>query len=264
MLAPWIPAGIPQQTGRGEQNAGTRGGATARGTRGGGRGARGGRGGRGPIVGGRVALVRTGTWRERHDRPEQAEPATNQNEDDDANIEEGEEYIAESAEPSEEISLEDEEDVRVARRAGERRRNQSSGINPQADNPQGTRIRNEEVNGERGNPRVVGEIGDAPNEGQSDSGVRSPSDLADDTVIWELAATWEKYPLQKGDQPFVVRRMPPKILESYTLCLLAPLIRLSKYPDCPAIELRLHQFQLGIWQPLYTNACVIPDNESPI
>ncbi|CAI5519084.1 unnamed protein product [Closterium sp. Naga37s-1] len=291
MLAPWIPAGIPQQTGRGEQNAGTRGGATARGTRGGGRGARGGRGGRGPIVGGRVALVRTGTWRERHDRPEQAEPATNQNEDDEANIEEGEEYIAESAEPSEEISLEDEEDVRVARRAGERRRNQSSGLNPQADNPQGTRIRNEEVNGERGNPRVVGENGDAPNEGQSDSGVRSPSDLADDTVIWELAATWEKYPLQKGDQPFVVRRMPPKILESYTLCLLAPLISLSKYPDCPgawailqylprltlrpapepvegsrwtAIELRPHQFQLGIWQPLYTDACVIPDNESPI
>ncbi|CAI5503856.1 unnamed protein product [Closterium sp. Naga37s-1] len=291
MLAPWIPAGRPQQAGRGEQNAGPRGGETARGTRGGGRGARGGWGGRGPIVGGRVSLVRTGTLRERHERPEQAEPAMNHNEEDDVNTDEGGDYVAESAEPSEEISLEDEEEVHMTRKAGERRRTHNNGVNHQGDNPQGTGIGNEEVPGVRGNPQVVGENGDAPNEGQSDSGVKSPSDLADDSAIWELAATWDKYPLQKGDQPFVVRRMPPKILESYTLCLLAPLIRLSNNPDCPgawailqyfprltlrpapepvegsrwtAIELRLHQFQLGSWQALYTDACVIPDNESPI
>ncbi|CAI6010052.1 unnamed protein product [Closterium sp. NIES-65] len=71
-----------------------------------------------------------------------------------------------------------------------------------------------------------GPEGGGPEEAQlSAEGSRSsPSDLADDSAIWKLAATWDKYPLQKGDQPFVVRRMPPKILESYTLCLLAPLI----------------------------------------
>ncbi|CAI6002469.1 unnamed protein product [Closterium sp. NIES-64] len=151
MLAPWIPAGRPQQAGRGEQNAGPRGGETARGARGGVRGARGGQGERGPIVGGRVAPVRTGTWRERHERPEQAEPATNHDEDD-ANTDERGDYVAKSAEPSEEISLEDEEGVHRERRAGERRRTQNNGVNPQGDNPQGTRIGNEEAPGVRGNP----------------------------------------------------------------------------------------------------------------
>ncbi|CAI5534935.1 unnamed protein product [Closterium sp. Naga37s-1] len=216
MLAPWIPAGRPQQAGRGEQNAGTRGGATARGEREGGRGARGGRGGRGPIVGGRVALVRTGTWRERHERPKQAEPPTNHNEEDVVNSDEGDDFVAESAEPSEEISLEDEEDVRTARGAGGQRRNQSNGVNPQIDNPQGTGVRDEEVNGEQSEPRV-----------------RSPSDLAEDQAIWQQVATCNLTPLQRGDQPFLVRRMPPQILQSYTICILTPLLRLSKIPDCP-------------------------------
>ncbi|CAI5994840.1 unnamed protein product [Closterium sp. NIES-64] len=170
ILTPWIPAGRPQQAGRGEQNAGLRGGEMARGARGGARGARRGQGGRGPIVGGRVTLVRTGTWRERHERPEQAEPATNHNVEDDANTDEGGDYVAESAEPSEEISLEDEEGVHMMRRAGERRRTQNNGVNPRGDNPQGTRIGNEGAPGVRGNPSVVGENGDATNEGQSDSG----------------------------------------------------------------------------------------------
>ncbi|CAI5536522.1 unnamed protein product [Closterium sp. Naga37s-1] len=264
---PWIPAGRAPQAGRGGRNAENlgRGGATAGMGRVGARGARGGRRGGGAIVGGREALLRSGTWRERHDRPEQVADPTTQNEADAERGEDGEDYEASASMPSEEISLEEEGEGTTR---GERRRQE-----------------------ERRNPREERVNEEAPNEGQSDPGARSPSDLADDSSIWEMAATWDKYPLQKGDQPFVVRRMPPKILESYTLCLLAPLIRLSKNPDCPgawailqylprltlrpapepvegsrwtAIELRLHQFQLGTWQPLYTDACVIPDNESPV
>ncbi|CAI5494834.1 unnamed protein product [Closterium sp. Naga37s-1] len=130
-----------------------------------------------------------------------ADPTT-QNEADAERGEDGEDYEASASMPSEEISLEEEGEGTTR---GERGRRE-----------------------ERRNPREERVNEEAPNEGQSDSGARSPSDLADDSSIWELAATWDKYPLQKGDQPFVVRRMPPKILESYTLCLLAPLIRLSK------------------------------------
>ncbi|CAI5499207.1 unnamed protein product [Closterium sp. Naga37s-1] len=199
---PWIPAGRAPQAGRGGRNAENsgRGGATACTGRGGARGARGGRRGGGAIIGGREALLRSGTWRERHDRPEQVADPTTQNEADAERGEDGEDYEASASMPSEEMSLEEEGEGTTR---GERRRQE-----------------------ERRNPREERVNEEAPNEGQSDPGARSPSDLADDSSIWELAATWDKYPLQKGDQPFVVRRMLPKILESYTLCLLAPLIRL--------------------------------------
>ncbi|CAI5533662.1 unnamed protein product [Closterium sp. Naga37s-1] len=130
--SPWIPAGRAPQAGRGGRNDESRTGegAPSRGARGGGRGARGGRRGGGAIVGGREALVRSGTWRERHDRPEQEAPLTNQEERDTGNGEDGGDYVAETPETSEEISLEEEGDT-----TGRERGRREFGRNPQDRNP---------------------------------------------------------------------------------------------------------------------------------
>ncbi|CAI5486428.1 unnamed protein product [Closterium sp. Naga37s-1] len=279
--SPWIPAGREPQVGRGGRNDESRTGegAPSRGARGGGRGARGGRRGGGAIVGGREALVRSGTWRERHDRPEQEAPPTNQEERDTGNGEDGGDYVAETPETSEEISLEEEGDT-----TGRERGRREIGRNPQDRNP-GAR------NPQERNPHERGEIGVVTSGSQRGTGqpnVQSPAELAANEAIWQQAATWEDTPLQRGDQPFLVRRMPPKILESYTLCVLAPLLRLQKFPDCPGawvilqflprltlrplpepvqgsrwvgIEGRLHRLQQGSWAEL--DARVIPDTENP-
>ncbi|CAI5509122.1 unnamed protein product [Closterium sp. Naga37s-1] len=291
--SPWIPAGRAPQAGRGGRNDESRTGegAPIRGAQGGGRGARGGRRGGGAIVGGREALVRSGTWRERHDRPEQEAPPTNQEERDTGNGEDGGDYVAETPETSEEISLEAEGDT-TGRERGRRAigrhpqdRNLGGG-NPQDRNP-GAR------NPQEGNHHERGEIGAVTSESQRETGqptVQSPAELVANEAIWQQAATWEVAPLQRGDQPFLVRRMPPKILESYTLCVLAPLLRLQKNPDCPGawvilqflprltlrplpepvqgsrwvgIEGRLHRFQQGSWAKLFEEAKVIPDTENP-
>ncbi|CAI5488912.1 unnamed protein product, partial [Closterium sp. Naga37s-1] len=82
------------------------------------RGGRGRRRGRGAIVGEREALVRLGTWRECHEQPEQDMPPTNQEAEESDNIDDGEEYVAEASQASEEISLE--EEGGTARRARRR------------------------------------------------------------------------------------------------------------------------------------------------
>ncbi|CAI5533496.1 unnamed protein product [Closterium sp. Naga37s-1] len=185
-------------------------------------------------------------------------------------------YVAEASQASETISLEEEGDVTRRVRGRVMR-----GRNPQDGNHQ------EE------DPQEGGETGAAAGMSQRDSGepkVQSPADLAANGAIWQLAGMWELAPLQRGDQPFLVRRMPPKILESYTLCILAPLLRLAKHPDCPGawailqflprltlqplpepvegsrwtgIEGRLHQFQQGRWGELFEEAKVIPDIDNP-
>ncbi|CAI5528466.1 unnamed protein product [Closterium sp. Naga37s-1] len=281
--SPWIPAGRAPQAGRGGWNDESRTGegAPIRGARGGGRGARGGRRGGGAIVGGREALVRSGTWRERHDRPEQEAPPTNQEEGDTGNGDDGGDYVAETPETSEEFSLEAEGDT-----TGRERGRREIGRNPQDRNP-GERDPQER------NLHEQGEIGAVTSGSQRATGqpnVQSPAELAANEANWQQAATWEVAPLQRGDQPFLVRRMLPKILESYTLCVLAPLLRLQKYPDCPGawvilqflprltlrpllepvqgsrwigIEERLHRFQQGSWAELFEEAKVIPDTENP-
>ncbi|CAI5524940.1 unnamed protein product [Closterium sp. Naga37s-1] len=127
-------------------------------------------------------------------------------------------------------------------------------------------------------------------EGAAQPSEKSPAELAEDESIWQLASAWDVTPLQRMDQPFLVRRMPPKILENYTLCLLAPLLRLAKNPDCLGawtvlqflprltlrpllepvegnrwikIETRLHHFRLGDLADLYSEACAVPVTEAP-
>ncbi|CAI7823449.1 unnamed protein product [Closterium sp. NIES-54] len=124
-----------------------------------------------------------------------------------------------------------------------------------------------------------------------DTDVPSPADLAGDDAIWQDAGGWNLDTLQKGDQPFLVRRLPPQTLDRYCLCMLAALHRLDKNPSCrggwvvlqflprltlrPApepvlgsrwtqIEARLHKFQRGEWVDLFEEAWVILDTGGPI
>ncbi|CAI5929955.1 unnamed protein product [Closterium sp. NIES-64] len=217
---PWIPEGrAPQAAQGGGRSAG-------RAARGGGRGARGdqgdrgavagGRGGRGTtgraralLLGGEAAIERTGTWRERHDRPERTLEPANGGEAASDTSPNGSEFIPSGSDASEGISLGEEEEFRHDGGRGRGRRIGAGGI-PQAANA-------------RAGP-AEGEV-TQPSE-------KSPADLANDESIWQLASTWDVAPLVRVDQPFLVRRMPPKVLEGYTMCLLAPLLRLAKHPDC--------------------------------
>ncbi|CAI5526288.1 unnamed protein product [Closterium sp. Naga37s-1] len=250
---PWMPAGRAglEATARPAPAAG-------RGFRGMGRGRRG--GGRGGFarLGGAEIQARTDPWRERHDRPEVLEAAANRDEAGSAEDTGDPEFMCgeEAGPESEEVSLDNEEEVG-------RGRNRVRGEGPESPVPAAT-VTNE---------------------------VRSPATLAEDDAIWQAAGTWTLDLLQRMDQPFLVRRLPPQVLDKFCLCLLAPLLRLSTNPECPgawaillylprltlrpppepvtgsrwaAIEARLHQFQLGEWDVLFEAACTIPDMGAPL
>ncbi|CAI5513156.1 unnamed protein product [Closterium sp. Naga37s-1] len=252
---PWMPVG----RGAGNVAAGIAGGA-GRGVRGGLRGGlRGGRGRRNPVARSDVP-VRTGPWRERHDRPEIQEAGANEEREASGNCRDDPEFMGGEEEESEEISLDEEQEP--GRRATQRRGGAATGGNIQ-ENPGG---------------------GEEP--ATEDTDVPSPADLAGDDAIWLAAGAWNMDILQKGEQPFLVRRLPPQILDRYTLCMLAALHRLDKNPSCPGgwlvlqflprltlrpapepvtgsrwthIEARLHKFQKGEWVDLFEEAGVIPD-----
>ncbi|CAI5537385.1 unnamed protein product [Closterium sp. Naga37s-1] len=256
---PWMPAG------RGGNGAAETAGAAGRGQRGVLRGGmRGGRGGRNQPPRSEI-LARTGPWRERHARPERVILQTNEGQEASDNPGADPEFMAGEEETSEEISLEDEE--------APRRRNNPE---PQTGAAGG---------GIPSNPAVGG----APATEETD--VPSPADLAGDDAIWHMAGEWNVDVLQRGDQPFLVRRLPPHLLDRYCLCMLAALIRLDKNPSCPggwmvllflprltlrpapepvlgsrwaAIEARLHKFQRGEWSELFEEAGVIPDTGAPV
>ncbi|CAI5535068.1 unnamed protein product [Closterium sp. Naga37s-1] len=257
---PWLPAGRAPEAGRGggrNTNTPARGGTTARGRRGGARGAG---SARGVIVGGREAPVRTGTWRERHDRPEMEVTPANQEARDSDNPDDGEDFIPSEYPASEDVSLGEEGDT-----AGGPRRRGDTGTGTLA--PAET------------------EGGGSAREGVRESNAVSPAEVAANDAMWQDAATWDVAKLQWGDQPFLVRRMPPTILQSYTLCVLSPLLRLAKNPHCPGawailqflprltlrpppepvegsrwarIEERLQQFQQGKWRGLLEEAALSP------
>ncbi|CAI5528069.1 unnamed protein product [Closterium sp. Naga37s-1] len=181
---PWMPAG------RGGLNGaatGTAGGA-GRGARGGFRGGlRGGRGGRNRIPRSDIP-VRTGPWRERHDRPEMQEAGANEEREGSDNSRNDPEFMGGEEEESEEISLDDEEEP--ARRATQRQERAAGGDAPQS------------LGGE-GEPAT------------EDTDVPSPADLAGKEDIWRAAGAWNVDILSRGDQPFLVRRLPPQILDRY-------------------------------------------------
>ncbi|CAI5497121.1 unnamed protein product [Closterium sp. Naga37s-1] len=256
---PWMPAGRGGEIG----TAGTVGG-TGRGQRGGARGGfRGRRGGRTPMVRTDVPAC-TGPWRERHNRPETAAVASANEERRDAD-EPGSDpdFMSGEEEASEEISLDDE-------------------TVPRRNNPEPP-VRQTD-GGAQGDPAGGGATA------TEDTDVPSPSDLAEVDAIWHAAGCRDVKVLQRGDQPFLVRRLPPPILDRYWLCMLAALFRLDKYPKCPggwmvlqffprltlrpaaepavgsrwtAIEARLHKFQRGEWDDLFEEAGVIPDTGGP-
>ncbi|CAI5506255.1 unnamed protein product [Closterium sp. Naga37s-1] len=258
---PWMPAG------RGGLNgaAGTAGGARRgahEGLRG---GLRGGRGGRNRAPRSDIP-VRIGPWRERHDRPVRQEAEAGANEEHEASDNSGNdpEFMGGEEVESEEISLDEEQEP--GRRATQHQEGAA-----------GESIRQNPTGG--GEPAT------------EDTDVPSPADLAGDDAIWQAAGAWDAEILQKGDQPFLVRRLPPQILDIYSLCMLAALHRLDKNPSCPGgwfvlqflprltlrpapepasgsrwahIEARLHKFQRGEWADLFEAAGVIPDTGGPI
>ncbi|CAI5483363.1 unnamed protein product [Closterium sp. Yama58-4] len=256
--APWVPTGRVSRS----VAVGARGGGGGNRGRTGGR--RGGGRGQAALLGGEVAVVRSGTWRERHDQPEAVPTAANGTVQGSEGTGEGSEFIPSRSQSAEDEEAEGESDVQGGARHQGRR--------PNADDPHVPV------------PDAAGTVTGQPSE-------KSPADLAKLDAIWVMASKWDVAPLQRHDQPFLVRRLPPKILESYTLCLLAPLLRLGKHPDCPGawtilqylprltlrhdpepvegnrwltIETRLHHFRLGDWTELYTNACVIPATGEPV
>ncbi|CAI5485994.1 unnamed protein product [Closterium sp. Naga37s-1] len=255
---PWMPAGRAglEATARAAPAAG-------RGFRGMGRGRRG--GGRGGVarLGGAEIQARTGPWRERYDRPECVEAATNRDEAGSAEDTGDPEFMCgeEAGPESEEVSLDNEEE---AGRGRNRVRGAGEGVDGVTSHAEGVPVPAAAVTNE----------------------VKSSATLAEDDAIWQEAGTWSLDLLQRMDQPFLVRRLPPQVLDKYCLCLLAPLLRLSTNPECPgawaillylprltlrpppepvagsrwaAIEARLHQFQLGVWDGLFEAACTIPD-----
>ncbi|CAI5986253.1 unnamed protein product [Closterium sp. NIES-64] len=161
---PWLPAG------RGAMGGGTRaptgGGRTQRGF--GARGARGGRGGR-ALVGGSEIPARTGTWRERHDRPGAVEVPTNEGQpagsDDNAS---DPEFMCSEEADSEEVSLEEE-----------------TGVARNAPNSCGRGL-----NGTAQNQRAVGDTA----EETEGTDVFSPYDMVKEESIWQGARGLEKFP----------------------------------------------------------------------
>ncbi|CAI5488473.1 unnamed protein product [Closterium sp. Naga37s-1] len=177
---PWMPAGrggasVPGNAGGGV--TATVGGA-ARGRRGGMRGGlRGGRGGRNPL--GRTDIpVRSGPWRERHNRPEPVAVDAPANEEQEGleNNAADPEFIGEEEAESEEISLDEEP---ASGRNNEARRGREAAAPT-------TQI-----------PDKAGEAA------TDDTDVPSPSDLADTDGVWQMAGEWNVDLLQRGDQPWL-------------------------------------------------------------
>ncbi|CAI5963172.1 unnamed protein product [Closterium sp. NIES-65] len=261
MATPWVPASQGLRSAQESARGGSAGVLPAI--------PRGGRGGRGgtrcrgvPLLGGEAAIVRSGTWRDRHDRPERTPMpvCVNGGEEGSENSQNGSEFIPSHSEASEDlVSLGDDENQHVSAQ-GRVRRTEQGGMPQPPNMPAGQ------------DPAVP----PPPSE-------KSPIDLAKDESFWHLASTWDIAPLQRADQPFLVRRLPPKILESYTLCLLAPLLRLGLKPDCVGawtvlqflprlthrplpepvdgnrrikIETRLHHFRIGDLADLYRAAVI--------
>ncbi|CAI5480215.1 unnamed protein product [Closterium sp. Yama58-4] len=265
MATPWDPAGRGLRSAQESARGGGAGVPSA--ILCGGRGGRGGtRGGGVPLLGGEAAIARSGTWRDRHDRPKRVATLVNGGEDGSDNSPNGSDFIPSHSEASEEVSLGDDknQNVLTQRRV---RRGEQRGMPHPSNMPAGQAV----------------DVLPQPSK-------KSPADLAKDESFWHLASTWDIAPLQRADQPFLVRRLPPKILESYTLCLLAPLLWLATHPDCVGawtvlqflprltlrplpepvegnrwikIETRLHHFRLGDLADLYSEACAIPDTGAP-
>ncbi|CAI5954544.1 unnamed protein product [Closterium sp. NIES-65] len=202
---PWMPVGRAglEATARPVPAAG-------RGFRGMGRGRRGGRRGGVARLGGAEIQARTGPWRERHDRPEVLEAAANREEARSAeDTGDPEIMCGEEAGPeSEEISLDNEEEVGRGRN---RVRGAGEGVDGVTSHAEGVPVPAATVTNE----------------------VKSPATLAEDDAIWQAAEMWTLDLLQRMDQPFLVRRLPPQVLDKFCLCLLAPLLRLSTNPECP-------------------------------
>ncbi|CAI5998230.1 unnamed protein product [Closterium sp. NIES-64] len=167
---PWVLAG------RGNSVVETTG-AARRGQRGVLRGGtRGGRGWRNQAPRAGIA-VRTGPWRERHDRPERVIPQAEREQEASDNQGADPEFMAGVEEASEEISLDDE-------------------TTPRRNNPE-PRAREAAA----GIPSNTGEPGATATE---ETDVPSPADLARDDAIWNLAGEWNVDVLQRGDQPFLL------------------------------------------------------------
>ncbi|CAI5509851.1 unnamed protein product [Closterium sp. Naga37s-1] len=257
---PWMPAGRGGNAMAGAGAAGTAG----RGNRGNPLGGlRGGKGGcnAAPIT---EIPARTGPWRERHARPEREQPQTNEEPEASDNVDADPEFMAGEDEASEEISLDDEE------------------APPRRDNP--APQTREAAGG------ILQATADPAEAATGDTDVPSPADLASDDAIWHMAGGWNVDIFLRSDQPFLVRRLPPQLLDRYCLCMLAALIRLDKNPSCPggwtvlmflprltlrpapepvagsrwaAIEARLHRFQRGEWTDLFEEAGAIPATDAP-
>ncbi|CAI5965685.1 unnamed protein product [Closterium sp. NIES-65] len=203
---PWMPAGRAglEATARPAPAAG-------RGFRGMGRGRRG--GGRGGVarLGGAEIQARTSPWQERHDCPEVLEAAANREEVGSAEDTGDPEFMCgeEAGPESEEISLDNEEKVGRGRN---RVRGAGEGVDEVTSQAEGVPLPGATVTNK----------------------VKSPATLAEDDAIWQAAGTWTLDLLQRMNQPFLVRRLPPQVLDKSCLCLLAPLLRLSTNPECPA------------------------------
>ncbi|CAI5528571.1 unnamed protein product [Closterium sp. Naga37s-1] len=207
--------------------------------------------------------ARSGNWRERHGRPEeQGEGPMNEGEG-----EEGSEYMASQEADSEEESLDAEQGVPI----------------PATERGQGS------GQGRREGRADVGESApQQPNVAASKE--RNPSVVVDDEDIWQRIHAWDLGPLQSSAQPFLVRKLPPEILNAFCRCLTLPLLRLSKHPNClgawrllqylprlklraslekvpgnrwAEVEKRLRQFREEEWDTLYLQASTFPANSKP-
>ncbi|CAI5517698.1 unnamed protein product [Closterium sp. Naga37s-1] len=158
---PWMPAGRAglEATARPAPAAG-------RGFRGMGRGRRGGARGGVARLGGAEIQARTGPWRECHDRPEVLEAATNREEAGSAEDTGDPEFMCgeEAGPESEEISLDNEEEVGRARN---RVRGAGEGVDGATSQAEGVPLPAATVTNE----------------------VKSPATLAEDDAIWQAAGT---------------------------------------------------------------------------
>ncbi|CAI6003515.1 unnamed protein product [Closterium sp. NIES-64] len=134
MATPWVPASRGLRPAQESARGGSAGVLPA--IPRGGRGGRGGTRGRGvPLLGGEAAIVRSGTWRDRHDRPERVPTpvCVNGGEEGSENSQNGSEFIPSHSEASEDlVSLGDDENQYVSAQ-GRVRRTEQGGM-PQPPN----------------------------------------------------------------------------------------------------------------------------------
>ncbi|CAI6003131.1 unnamed protein product [Closterium sp. NIES-64] len=185
---PWMPAGRAGLAATPQPAL-----AANRGFRGMDRGRRGGRRGGVARLGGAEIQARTGPWRERHDRPEVLEaPANGVDAEPAEDMGDPEFMCGEEAGPeSEEVSLVNEEDLGRGRN---RVRGTGEGVARATSQAEGVSVQA---------PTVTNEV-------------KSPATLAEDDAIWQMAGTWTMDLLQRMDQPFLVRRLPPQVLDKFS------------------------------------------------